>query len=97
MECHADIYNIPCYKKITDYIDKYCDTFDRRGFNSGFCFSASTDIVRKTDVRTESGTVINEEMLKYKDFTLTKYFSNGKDGTKTKHFVEDIEQLDKIL
>lgn len=36
-------------------------------------------------------------MVKYKGFTLTRYSSSGKDGTKIKCFVEDIEQLDKIL
>jgi len=35
---YVDVYNIPCYKKITDHIEKYCDTFDRRSFDIGFCY-----------------------------------------------------------
>ena len=95
--CYADIYDLPCYQKIVEYIDKYCDTFDRRGFNRGFCFSSHPDIKLTSSTKQENGNEINETRVSYKDFTLTKFKSKGKDGTKVKYFVEDIEELEKLL
>lgn len=97
LNCYADIYNIPCYKKIIEYIGKYCDTFDRRHFDTGFCYSSSQLINKEIIQKEENGNKIKEEIVSYKDFKLSKVIASGKDGSKINHFVEEIEQLDKIL
>jgi len=97
LHCYADIYNLPCYKKITEYIDKYCDTFDRRNLKSGFCYNYNEEIKRVLTEREENGNRIKEEVVSYKDFSLIKSTSQGKDGTRLKYFLEDIEDLNKIL
>ena len=83
--------------KVVEYIGKYCDTFDRRVFDIGFCYSSSTLINKEIIQREENGNKIREEIVCYKDFKLKKITSSGKDGSKINYFVEDIEQLDKIL
>lgn len=95
--CYADIYNLPCYKKITEAIDKHCDTFDRRGFDTGFCYSSSSEIKRTRVQKIENGNTIAEEIIAYKGVTFVKRQSKGKDGTKIKCLVDDIDDLDKIL
>ncbi|KLU63125.1 methylcobalamin:coenzyme M methyltransferase [Peptococcaceae bacterium CEB3] len=97
LSCYADIYNIPSYRKVTEQIDKYCDTFDRRDFYTGFCYNASPDVRVKKKERVENRNRISEEIVTYKDFKLIKSHSTGKDGTKIKFFVEDIDELMKIL
>ncbi|MGE5549098.1 MAG: uroporphyrinogen decarboxylase family protein [Bacteroidota bacterium] len=97
VDYYADIYNLPCYRPIVAYIDKYCDTFDRRNFDTGFCYSASPEIIRTRETRREHGNLIQAETVQYKDFTLNKFISSGRDGTKVKHFVEDIDDLKRIL
>jgi uroporphyrinogen-III decarboxylase len=94
---YADIYNLPCYKKIVEYIDKYCDTLDRRNFNSGFCYNSNPEIKRTIIERENGANLIKEEVVRYKDFYLTKFTSKGEDGTKIKYFIEEIEELYKIL
>lgn len=97
VDYYADIYNLPCYKKITEYIDKYGDTFDRRNFDSGFCYSSSSDIKRVNVQKVENGNNITEEIVSYKDVSFVKGKSTGKDGTKIKYLVDDIEDLSRIL
>ncbi|HHW49649.1 MAG TPA: hypothetical protein GXX14_13685 [Clostridiaceae bacterium] len=97
VDYYADIYNLPCYKRVVEYIDKYCDTFDRRNFDLGFCYSYSPEIIREKKRYESDGNIIDEERVTYKDFSLSKIISRGRDGTKVKYFVEEIEQLEKIL
>ena len=97
VDYYADIYRLDCYKKIIEYIDLYCDTFDRRNYDTGFCYSASPEIKRAQYQRLEDGNEIREEKVSCKGFSLTKSVSTGRSGTKIKHFVDDIDLLDKIL
>lgn len=95
--CYADIYNLDCYKKIVEYIGLYCDTFDRRGFDKGFCYSKSSEIVYTVEEEKNDGDTAVHHKISYKDFTLTKSIYTGKSGSRIKAFVDDIDQLDKIL
>jgi hypothetical protein len=97
VDYYADIYHLPCYRKITEYIEQYCDTFDRRNFDTGFCYSASPEIIRSKETREENGNMVKEEQVKYKDFRLTKYISSGRNATKVKYFVEEADDLARIL
>lgn len=95
--CYANIYNIQSYKKVTEYIENYCDTFDRRWYDFGFCRNANPDIKKTSYQKQENGNVADVETWSYKDFSLTKYTSRGKDGTKVKYYVDDVDDLSKIL
>ncbi len=95
--CYVDIYNTPCYKPIVEYISKYCDTFDRRSPDSGFCFNVHPDILRKTIVEEHAGNRITKDIIQYKDITFEKHISTGRDGTRIKPLLEEPEELDKIL
>lgn len=95
--CYADIYNIPCYKPIIEHIEKYCDTFDRRGFNSGFCYNTHPDVKIESFTEEKDGQITKGNTVKYKDMGFTKYVSTGVKGTKVKYYIEDIEELEKIL
>lgn len=97
LSCYADIYNIQCYKPITEYIEKYCDTLDRRGFDSGFCYNKHADIIRESVIEDNNGNRIYKDIVSYKDITLTKSVSRGVKGTRVKYFIDDIDDLDKIL
>lgn len=97
VDYYADIYHLPCYQRITEYIEKYCDTFDRRNFDTGFCYSSSPEIIRTKVTREENGNLIKEEHIKYRDVDLLKYVSTGAGGTRIKYLVEDISELDRIL
>ncbi|HHY81309.1 MAG TPA: hypothetical protein GX505_01355 [Clostridiales bacterium] len=95
--CYADIYNIPCYKPIVEYIDKYCDTFDRRSFDKGFCYNANPEIKRERVVEYQDGNRIERDIIRYRDISFEKQLSTGRDGTRIKPILEDPDELDKIL
>lgn len=97
LSCYVDIYHLDCYKKIVEYIDRYCDTFDRRHFDTGFCFSGNPEIVREAVEEKADGGMVRHDRITYKDFSVTKTISTGSSGTKVKFFVDDIAQLEKIL
>jgi uroporphyrinogen-III decarboxylase len=94
---YVDVYNIPCYKRITDYIEKYCDTFDRRSYDTGFCYNANPGIISSWNERKDGNNTCIEYTVEYKGLKLNKYTSRGPDGTKVKYLVDDIDDLEKIL
>lgn len=93
---YVDVYNLPCYKKITDNIEKYCDTFDRRSYDSGFCYNSNPDIKTYWHERNEGADTFSEYVVEYKDIRLNKFIFRGSDGTKVKHLVDDITDLKSI-
>ena len=95
--CYTDIYNNASYKKVVEYIGKYCDTFDRRWYELGFCRNANPGIILNSEKRKIGANSADVTTMNYKDLTLAKYISKGADGTKVKFFVEDIDQLEDIL
>lgn len=96
---YADIYNNRYYDKITDYIDKYCDTFDRRNYGRGFCYNMNPDIKTSHETVEENGKTISKRTISYKDISLTSYVSKGSDSSEVKYLIEadDIEKFDDIL
>lgn len=96
-ESYVDVYNIPCYKKVTDLIEKYCDTFDRRSYDTGFCYNANPDISSNRIERKDGANTCNEHIIGYRDMKLSRHTSRGPDGTKIKYFIEDACELEKIL
>lgn len=104
VEYYADIYNNQSYSEVVRYIERYCDTFDRRDYDFGFCCNGNPDIIkehykqyRAAGTGLDGNTVEEGVILRYKDFALNKYVSKGENGSKVKYFVEDIDDLSKIL
>lgn len=97
VEYYADIYNTPCYKPILTYIEKYCDTLDRRNYDMGFCYNKHPDIIRNDIIEEKDGNTVNKTIISHRDISFTKYVSTGVSGTKLKHFIDDIDMLDDIL
>jgi len=97
--CYADIYNNPYYAKIIDYIDKYCDTFDRRGFGHGFAYNVNPDIKYTNDTFTENDRTVSRHTISYKDISFTSHVSRGANNSEVKYLidVDEIERLDDIL
>ena len=95
--CYVDIYKLPCYKRVVEAIDKYCVTFDRRNYDYGFCRNANPNISLENFTEQNGDNVIRGKRMKYKDFELTSYVSKGKDNTKIKKMIDDIDDLMKIL
>lgn len=97
LDFYADIYNLPSYKPIIPYIDTYCDTLDRRTYPHGICYNANPELRQNHRVeQSEKGTAVIDTIT-YKDFSLTKSIYRGTDGTRIKYFVEDIEDLEKLI
>ncbi len=94
---YVDVYNIPCYKRLTDYIEKYCDTFDRRSYDTGFCYNANPDINSFWQERNKNGNTYKEYIVKYKDLEFIKYTRTGTDSTKVKYLIEDVDSLERIV
>ncbi len=94
---YVDVYKLPCYKKVTDYIEKYCDTFDRRSYDTGFCYNANPHISTYWKDRQDNANTCKECIIEYKDIRFNKFISRGPDGARVKYLVDDIEDLGKIL
>lgn len=94
---YVDVYNLPCYKRITDCIDKYCDTFDRRSYDTGFCYNANPEIKSAWINRKDGANTCSEYVVMYQDLKFNKYTSTGPEGTKIKYLVEDASDLEKIM
>jgi len=97
--CYVDVYRIPCYKPVLDTAEKYgVDIFDRRNFDTGFCFSASTEIKREREILEGKEEIVIKDKISYKDIVLEqeKVIKDGRSKI-TKPFVSKIEDLEKIL
>ena len=46
VDFYADIYDLPSYERLVPYIDRYCDTFDRRTYDTGVAYNANPEIKR---------------------------------------------------
>jgi uroporphyrinogen-III decarboxylase len=95
---YPDIYNIPSYKPLLNHIEQYCDIFDRRYYSRGFCYSGSSDIVLSRKRIDYGPTVFGiEEVVRYKDIELKKLGMNKNGQRSLSYFVNEIEDLEKIL
>lgn len=92
LEYYADLYNIPAYRPLTEAIDQFCDTMDRRRPNLGFCYNANPDICY-TPIHEpgKEGTRVT-----YKDLSFEKVIRKEHGRTSLQFFVEDPEELEAI-
>lgn len=97
VDFYADIYYLPSYQRLLPYIERYCDTLDRRTYPFGVAYNANPEIKRTSWVeKSEKGSEQIEEIT-YRDFTLRKSVYRGSDGTRVKYFAEDIEDLERLI
>lgn len=98
LNCYANVYEIECYKPIVKRIScGDCDSLDRRGINTGFCFNANPDIVLQTRTYQSGRNIVSETILNAPGCELKKSISRGDDNTTVKYFVDDPQKLKDIL
>jgi len=97
--CYVDVYKIPCYRPVLDAVEKYgVDILDRRNFNTGFCFSSSSEIERMQEHIVERDKVIIKDKIIYKDIVLEQEKTlMGNRSQITKPVVREIDDLEKVL
>ncbi len=97
--CYVDVYKIPCYRPVLDAVERYgVDIFDRRNFNTGFCFSSSSEIERVQERKVEGDRIIIKNRIIYKDIVLEEERTLTDNRSKiTKPIVQEIGDLEKIL
>lgn len=97
LSCYADIYELPSYSRLIPYINKYCSILDRRGTNTGFCFNQNKDIEYINKVEQDGDKHITSNIVKYEDIQFEKAIINYKGSSELKYFIEDADELEKIL
>ncbi len=95
--CYADIYNLRCYEPVVEYIDRFCDTFDRRNFSSGFCYNANPDIQTETFAEEDGENQRETTVIRFEDQSWQKSISRGRGGTVIEPLLKRPEQLEEIL
>lgn len=97
--CYADVWNIPDYAPImARIVAGDCDSFDRRGANTGFCFNANPDIrTAYHNVDLPDGTRRSETTIAGPGLSLTKSITRGPHSTDVRFYVEEADQLADIL
>lgn len=94
---YTDIYQNPNYAQLLPMIDQYCEILDRRDYNKGRFYNGNPDIKYFEEVTQDSGTEVIRKTYQYRDFVLNDTITKTKDGTQIKRFVDDIDQLYRIL
>ncbi|GHT59568.1 hypothetical protein FACS1894109_15750 [Spirochaetia bacterium] len=94
---YADVYKRPSYKPILPYIEKYCDTFDRRSYTgNNFCFNGNPDIIRRTFTEEINGFPTEVEEVRYRDLILRRFVETSSSGKKLRYHIDDPALLEKI-
>ena len=94
---YTDVYNNPYYKPILPYIDKCCDTFDRRGYPTrNFCFNGNQEILQETVTESINGFPTDIRQIRYKNLTLRRYVESTSTGKVIRHFIDDPLKLNEI-
>ena len=93
---YANIFEIPEYTAILPYIMENTDTIERHFFNTGFCFSAHSDVItERENIKTADG-FINRSVIRYKDLALSASFTKGK-ITETENYIKEPEDILRVL
>lgn len=95
VDYYSKIYQNANYKRLIPYIDEFCDVLDRRNYNQGFCYNDAFTTTT-TSQAIGKGKRIEIES-KFKDLSFKKIIDNTSGQTKLKYFVEEADELLKIL
>ena len=94
---YTDVYRNPYYKPILPYIEKYCDTFDRRPYpGRHFCFNGNPEIVQRTVQETINGIPTEVQEICRGKLRLRKFVETTTSGKRVHFFVDDIGQLKEL-
>jgi uroporphyrinogen-III decarboxylase len=94
---YTDVYKNPCYKSILPYVEKYCDTLDRRNYGKGeFCFNGNPDIVSRTFTEDINGFLTEIHEIRYRDLVMRSFVETTSSGKKIRHLIDDPAMLEKI-
>lgn len=93
LDYYADLYRIPAYAPVTEAIQKYCATLDRRRPNLGFCYNCNPEI-RFIPIETDTvrGTAVTYQDLRFEKTVIKR---NGR--TEMRQYIDDPEDLLSIL
>ena len=95
--CYTDVYKNPCYAQILPYIEKYCDTFDRRGYPAGhFCFNGNPEIIQENITENINGVQTEVRQIRYRNLKLRNYAETSASGKRILHFIDDPAMLKEI-
>lgn len=92
--CYADIYEEPAYRQLLPYIERYCDTLDRRGFSTGFCYNGNPEIKTETQREADGSWTAT---VRYRDLCFQRGTSYRGGHTTVRYCLESAEELQKIL
>lgn len=96
--CYVDVYRIPSYARVVEAAARYADVFDRRGFDGGFCMSASPEIRHTHEVIQRGARTVKRHSVRSGSVELVEETeTGGGEGARVKRLVEDIGELDAIL
>ncbi|MCL2479500.1 MAG: hypothetical protein FWF22_08360 [Treponema sp.] len=94
---YTDVYANPYYRSILPYIDKYCDTFDRRGYPADhFCFNGNPDIIRETVTENINGVPTEISQIRYGSLCFKKYVETAASGKILRNYINDPQRLADI-
>ena len=97
VQAYTDVYKNKYYKPILPYVEKYCETIDRRTYPaSNFCFNGNPEVIHEI-VREEINGVSTEiRQIRYKKLCLRKYTETTASGKVLRYFVDDPLKLKEI-
>ncbi|MGC8971497.1 MAG: uroporphyrinogen decarboxylase family protein [bacterium] len=97
--CYVDVYKILCYKPVLEAVERYgIDIFDRRNFDTGFCFSVSSKIERNREIIEKKDKIIIKDRVRYKNIVLEQEkIIKDRRSIISKPFIEEIDDLEKVL
>jgi hypothetical protein len=94
---YADVYRNPCYAPLLPYVERYCDTFDRRSYpGPHFCFNGNPGIVQRTVREEINGLPTEVREIRYKDLVMRHFVETTPGGKQIRHFVDDPLTLKEI-
>ena len=94
---YTDVYKNPYYKNIIPYIDKYCDTFDRRKYPvSDFCYNGNPDIIQERVTENINGFPTEVRKIRYKKLELRRFVEINSKGKRIRYFIDEPEKLKDI-
>jgi uroporphyrinogen-III decarboxylase len=95
--CYTDVYKNPYYKPILPYIEKYCDTFDRRSYPaSHFCFNGNPEIIQETVQETINGYLTEVRQIRCGKNIFRRFVETTPMGKTIRHFIDDPQMLKDI-
>lgn len=96
--CYVDVYHLPSYRRVLEVAESHADVFDRRGFDGGFCMSASPEILHTRETVRRGARSVKRHTVRWRDVELVEETeTGGGDSPRVKRLVESIADLDAIL